>query len=72
MWTCRVYVALREFEEEGEGAVSNVQQVVDLAAELRERDGRFPLHYFIDDVSGRERPRRAHLLAERTRPNQTV
>ena len=52
--------------------MSNVQQVVDLAAELRERDGRFPLHYFIDDVSRRERPRRAHAQAERTKPNQTV
>ena len=48
---CEVYIAVREFERAGEGAITNVQQVIDLLVETETSDGRFPLHYFIDDVS---------------------
>ena len=51
MYPCGVFVTLREFEEQGEGAISNVQQVCDLLAEVEATNGRFTLHYFIDDVS---------------------
>lgn len=51
VYPCRVYVNIREFVDQGEGAVSNVQQVIDIVSELERIYGRIPLNFMIDDVS---------------------
>ena len=50
MYSCRVFINIREYETEGEGTITNVQQVLDVVQQLEETNGRFSLHYMIDDA----------------------
>ena len=49
-YPCRVIADIREHEAQGEGAITNIAQVVDYVKALDAVGGYFPIVFMIDDA----------------------
>ena len=56
-YTCRVIVDIREFEVQGEGAITNVAQIADYIRALDSVSGYYPIVFMIDDACSTLRAR---------------